>query len=81
MTVVPISCDKNDGFTDADMAVCSAKLVNLVGANNMRIVRMYLMYVDTFLVPYVVFGLDIAFKFCCLCHLSYSILHITSICE
>jgi hypothetical protein len=37
-------------------------MVNVVGANNAYVIRMYLVYVNASLVPYVAIGLDIAVK-------------------
>ncbi len=56
-------------------------LVDLVGTNNMQVVAMYLMYVDTFLAPYVALGLDIAVRCYRPGHLFYLILRNTSTCD
>ncbi len=60
VAVFPIPSNENDGFTHANMTVqpgleLQPDLVDVVSTNNTLPLRMYLMYVNTPLVPYIAF--------------------------
>ena len=79
VTILPIPSNENDGFTHANMTVqpgleLRSDLVDVVSTDNMLILRMYLVYVDTSLVPNDALGLDIAVKCSYPLHLFNSVL-------